>query len=259
MEARRGGHLDKLSFFLDRKEMEEVQVRLQAIQALARKDSLVSVRLLDPEGRVIDQVGTLVSLQTASTNLPGKNDAFMLSVMVASKPSQPRSYKVIWAGIDGAGKSTLLHRIKHGEFLDSRPSLGMSIQDLDFEGHEIENIDIAGNDGLRLVIIQALTREVKIDAVAFVIDAAEPARLPESIDFMKDILKVPQLAEIPIAIIVAKSDVPGALSRQDIIDGVELGTLISGRRCTVIEVSSKTGQGIIDVLHFLARILHASR
>jgi len=255
MEARRGGHLDKLSFFLDRKEMEEVQARLQAIQALASKDNLVSVRLLDPEGNVIDQVGTLISLQTASTNLPGKNDALMLVVMVASKPSEPRSYKILWAGIDGAGKSTMLHRIKHGEFLDTRPTLGMSVQDLDFEGHKIENFDITGNDGLRLAIVQSITREVKVDAIAFVIDTTEPARFPESIDFIKDILKIPHLTEIPLAIIAAKSDVPGALSREDIIDGFELGTLISGRRCTVIEVSSKTGQGIIDVLHFFATII----
>ncbi|MBN2154261.1 MAG: hypothetical protein JW839_22595 [Candidatus Lokiarchaeota archaeon] len=259
MEARRGGHLDKLSFFLDRKEMEEVQALLQAIQALSSKENLVSVRLLDGEGKVIDQVGTLVSLQTASTNLPGRNEAVMLSVMVASKPREPRGYKIMWAGIDGAGKSTLLHRMKHSEFLDARPTLGMSIENLDFEGHEIENIDVSGKAGMRMAIAQSLANDTRLDAMVIVIDAAEPARLPESIDFMQDVLAIPQLADIPLAVIAAKNDVPGALSREDLIAGLELGTMVSGRRCAVIETSSKTGGGIIDVLHFLATILRASR
>ncbi len=259
MEARRGGHLDKISFFLDRKEMEEVQARLQAIQALASKESLASVRLLNGDGKVIDQVGTLISLQTASTNLPGKNEECMLSVMVANKPREPRAYKIMWTGIDGAGKSTLLHRMRHGEFLDTHPTLGISIENLDFEGHEIENIDVAGNDGLRMNIIQALIKEVKLDAIIFVVDAAEPARLPEAIDFIKVLLAIPQLADIPLAILATKHDVPGSLAREDVVTAFELNTIIVGRRCTVIETSSKTGLGIIDVLHFLASVLLAAR
>jgi GTPase SAR1 family protein len=239
--------------------MEEVQARLQAIQALASKETLASVRLLNGDGKVIDQVGTLISLQAASTNLPGKNDACMLSVMVASRPREPHAYKIMWAGIDGAGKSTLLHRMRHGEFLDARPTLGMSIENLDFEGHEIENIDVAGNDGLRMSIVQAVANDIKIDAIVFVVDAAEPARLPEAIDFMKDMLAIPQFADVPLAILAAKHDVPGALAREDIIAGFELSTMIAGRRCAVIETSSKTGRGIIDVLHFLASVLLASQ
>lgn len=257
MEARRGGHLDKLSFHLDRKEMEEVQAQLQAIQALATKESLASVRLLDGDGKVIDQVGTLISLQTASTNLPGKHESCMLSLMVASKPREPRAYKIMWTGIDGAGKSTLLHRMRHSEFLDARPTLGMSIENLDFEGHEIENIDVAGRDGLRMSFIQAIASDVKLDAIIFVVDAAEPARMPEAIDLMEEMLAIPQLADVPLAVLAAKQDVPGALAREDLIEGFELGTLIDGRRVTVLETSSKTGRGIIDVLHFLATVLLA--
>jgi GTPase SAR1 family protein len=259
MAARRGGYLDKLSFFLDRKEMEEVQTRLQNIQALASKESLASVRLLDGNGKVIDQVGTLISLQTASTNLPGKNDDCMLSVMVASRPREPRAYTIMWVGIDGAGKSTLLHRMKHGEFIDARPTLGMSIENLDFEGHEIENIDVAGNEGMRASIIRALVNDGKLDAIIFVVDAAEPARLPEAIDYLKEVLAIPQLTDIPLAVLAAKQDESGALTREDIVSGFELGRIIEGRRCVVIETSSKTGRGIIDVLHFLASVLLAAK
>ncbi|NMC04448.1 MAG: hypothetical protein GYA24_04510 [Candidatus Lokiarchaeota archaeon] len=259
LAARRGGYLDKLSFFLDRKEMEEVQSWLQGIQALASSDSLASVRLLDGDGKVIDQVGTLVSLQTASTNLPGHNDACMLSLMVASRPREPRSYKVLWTGIDGAGKSTLLHRMKYSEFLETWPTLGMSIELLDFEGHEIENMDVSGNHGTRASIIRALVNDGKLDAIIFVVDAAEPARLPEAIDLLKDVVSIPQLIDVPLAILAAKQDIAGALTREDITMGFELGRIIEGRKCVVLETSSKSGKGIIDVLHFLASSLLASR
>jgi GTPase SAR1 family protein len=257
--ARHDGYLDKLEFFLERKEMEEVQATLHIIQGFSGADNLAAVRLLDGNGKVIDQVGTLVSLQAAGTPLGGKHDDYMLSVMIAGRPKEPRAYRVLWAGIDAAGKSTMLHRMKHGEFHPSKPTLGMAIETMDFEGHDIENIEIGGHKASREHITSVLACDAKPDAILFVVDAADPARFPEAIDYLASMLHIPQLIDVPLAIIATKHDVPGALSREDIFTGFELKAKVDGRKWGVIEASARTGQGIIDVLHFLATILLTAR
>nr|MDO8114516.1 ADP-ribosylation factor-like protein [Candidatus Sigynarchaeota archaeon] len=252
--ARRKGYINSLAFHLDRGEMEEVQATLQSIQALAG-DNLASIRLLNGEGKLIDQVGTLISLQTAGTTVSCKNDECILSVMVTVRPREPRAYRILWVGLDGAGKTTMLHRMKHSEFSDFRPTIGLGIEVMDFEGNDIENVDIAGHPSTRNDLISVSASEAKPDAVVFVVDSSNPGRLYESADFLQAILENRLLKDVPLVILATKQDMEGALTREEIVAGFDLKNKMAGRTWTSIDASAKTGLGIVDLLHFLATVL----
>lgn len=258
IKAKHSGFIEKLAFYLDRKEMEEVQATLASIQSLAGDDCLAAVRLLSGDGTLIDQVGTLVALQTAGTDVPGMREDCILSVAATSRPLEPRECKILWTGIQGSGKSSMLYRIKHGEFHSHKPTIGLNVELIDFEGNDLENYEVSGHPSLRESLVRALVSEKRIDAIIYAVDSSDPGHLPESIDYLQNVLENPQLASLPIAILATKQDVEGALLKEEIYAAFELDKKFRKPGMggwTIIDVSAKTGFGVIDLLHFLAMVL----
>ncbi|HME55729.1 MAG TPA: ADP-ribosylation factor-like protein [Candidatus Lokiarchaeia archaeon] len=258
IKARRDGFIDKLAFHLDRKEMEEVQSTLASIQALAGEDSLASVRLLSGDGTLIDQVGSLIALQTAGTDVPGSREDSILSVAVTSRPAEPKKCKILWTGIEASGKSAMLYRVKHGEFHAHKSTIGLNVEFIDFEGNDVENYEVTGHPALRESLVTSIAREEKVDAIIFAVDSSDPVKLPESIDYMQFVLDNKYLAGLPLAILATKQDVEGALLKEEIYAAFELDKKFKKPgmgKWTIIDVSAKTGYGVIDLLHFLATVL----
>ena len=152
----------------------------------------------------------------------------------------------------------MLYRVKHGEFRPQKPTNGLNVELIDFEGNDLENYDITGHPALRESLVRMLLNEVRIDAIVFAVDSSDPVQLPESIDYLQFFLDNPRLEGLPIAILATKQDVDGALTKEEIYAAFELDKKFK-KPCmgkwTIIDVSTKTGFGVIDLLHFLAVVL----
>lgn len=256
-EAKRQGHTERLGSHLARGEMEETHATLLDMQGLAPGDVLASIRLVDGDGKLVDHVGKVISLRSAAFVIEAGADwQCLLVVMVARRPANPTTARLAWMGVEGAGKTSFLHRVKFGEFDSFKPTVGIELQVIDFEGHDIENIEVSGYPGTRDRLARKVLAEVRPDCMVFVIDGADPTRLAEAREYLEACTAPRTAAGAPVLVLVTKLDVPGAFSPAEIAAGLELEKLMdaTGRQWRLVGVNARTGTGIDDFLYNVARL-----
>jgi len=253
----RAGLVDNLKTNLARSNMEDVHAILENIDALKDDNCMASVRLVRGGGGVIDHVGNLLSLESASFRLDVLDTDYIIMVMAAPKPVDQQSFKIAWLGLDGAGKSALLNRIKFGEYCDFKSSVGLSIETINFQGHLLENYDFAGTKILREKWFQEVRPEIQPDLIAFIVDSnLEKLAEAEAANFLEYIASVDSLQGIPVVVVANKQDVQAAMEPSEIADHLACPLLLGNRRWTIIGTSAKTGTGIEDFLFFISEALN---
>ena len=254
-EAREKGFIGKLRTQIKQANWEEARNILQEIKVLSPDNCMASVRLVSGDGKLIDQVGDLISLQSAAFIVQADGSEYVLGVMIALKPNNPRSFNIGWAGIPGSGKTSLLHRIKFGVFGAFKPTIGLGLQNINFEGHEISNIDISGDELLRNRWLVLMKDEIAPDMLFYFVDSADDENIDEAKDFLKELVEIPHFQYIPMIIVAAKQDLDGSMSKNEIIERMLLEDLMNGRDWFVVPSSSKTGLGLDEILFTLSDVL----
>ena len=97
------------------------------------------------------------------------------------------------------------------------------------------------------------------DAIVFVVDASDRAQLPEAREEMDKLAAV--INGKVLLILANKHDLPGAMSKDDVIQGLGIGVgFFKLGRCPwfVQTCSVKTGEGVSDGFDWL-RVAMASR
>ncbi len=255
-EAKRAGLVDILARQIDRHELDEIHMTLQAMQNLAGSGSLASMKLMDSNGLLIDQVGSVVSIQSARLVLP--DDEHVITSIVTPKPRQQKSMAIAWLGLEGSGKTSLIHRLKHGEYKEFSPTLGMNIEALNFHGHVIENMDIGNQDDetLREKWMAVLSREHQPDVISFTVDASDPRVLEQSKKYVQNIKHVPEFAGKPVMVIATKKDAQAPYTIKKVFDNLDVrGILKENVHISTIATSALQGTGIDEILFFLWSIL----
>ncbi|KAK7031835.1 ADP-ribosylation factor 4 [Favolaschia claudopus] len=128
-------------------------------------------------------------------------------------PSSPERYKIPLLGLDTSGKTTLLYRLKTGEVTTTSPTIGI-ITMLCW--------DAGGCSRLSPFFYRPYT--INSHALIWVIDSADPERLPESAQELKKHIQIittdPEAPtsphDLPILILAAKRDRSRAVPLQDI-------------------------------------------
>ena len=143
------------------------------------------------------------------------------------------------AGLDNAGKTTLVHRLKTGDVETFAPTQRALEQDFVFGGLTLRMWDVGGHQSVRCCPPMAVSprplspqlfavadprrgrRQVRrlwpkflgrTDAILFLVDAADPARLAEAREELHGLLAHAPAARVPVAVLGNKSDVPGSLA-----------------------------------------------
>ena len=89
--------------------------------------------------------------------------------------------------------------------------------------------------------------------IVFVVDAANSARLPEARGELEGLLRDPRLQSIALLVFANKMDIDVALPMAEVGDGLGFSQAPSfARRCCVRGGSTRTGEGVVDVLDWVA-------
>ena len=82
--------------------------------------------------------------------------------------------KVLFLGLDNAGKSSLLWQMKDNQFKETVPTVGLSVEQITYRGHNFTLWDVSGQ-------ATRLWKHYfdKINAVIFVVDSTDPSRVPK--------------------------------------------------------------------------------
>ncbi|KAG0173337.1 ADP-ribosylation factor-like protein 8B [Apophysomyces sp. BC1034] len=119
-------------------------------------------------------------------------------------------------GLQNSGKTTLVNVIASGQFIeDSIPTVGFNMRKVTKGNVTMKLWDIGGQPRFRSMW-ERYCRGV--NAIVFVVDAADHDKLDAAHNELKSLLEKPQLANIPVLVLGNKNDLSDALTAEQLID-----------------------------------------
>lgn len=125
---------------------------------------------------------------------------------------------LMFLGLDNAGKSTLLHLLKTDQYTQTLPTGQPNSEELKMGNIRFNTFDLGGHETARKIWKDYFPA---VDGIIFLIDSADYKRLDEVRTELENILISPELANIPIAILGNKIDMPGAVSEEDLKKAID--------------------------------------
>ncbi|KAK9850799.1 hypothetical protein WJX84_010470 [Apatococcus fuscideae] len=153
-------------------------------------------------------------------------------------------------GLQNAGKTSLVTVLSTGAFHeDMIPTVGFNMRKVTKGAVTIKLWDLGGQPRFRSMW-ERYCRGVQ--AIVFVADAADHDNMDAARQELHDLLQKPSLAGIPLLVLGNKSDLPGALSTNDLIDRLELKALRDREVCVYV-ISCKSQHNVNITLEWLTK------
>merc|ERR1719240_474834 len=194
-----------------------------------------------------------LSSHTRCRASPTRRSVFLSRVM--DKLSGTRERRILMLGLDAAGKTTVLYKLKLNEAVTTIPTIGFNVENLRYKNLDLTVWDVGGQDKIRALWRHYFTGT---DALLFVVDAADVARVDIARDELHRLLHEDELRDAALVIFANKQDLPGAMSAAQLSDKLKLSSL-HHRQWWVQACCATTGEGLYDGLDWLAREGFAAR
>ncbi|TGZ62299.1 hypothetical protein CRM22_007510 [Opisthorchis felineus] len=152
-------------------------------------------------------------------------------------------------GLQYSGKTTFVNVIASGQFIeDMIPTVGFNLRKVTKGNVTIKMWDIGGQPRFRSMW-ERYCRGV--NAIIYMVDAADHDKLEASRNELHSLLDKPQLLGIPVLVLGNKKDLPNALAEHELISALNLGA-ITDREVCCYSISCKEQENI--GIRFLWRI-----
>jgi len=161
--------------------------------------------------------------------------------------AKQRRARVLLLGLDSAGKTTIIHRLKYGEKIQTVPTIGFNIENVQYKGLELNIWDVGGQTELR-----GLWKHYYpgTQGIIWVVDSADRQRMSIAKDELHELLLEVELKSSTLVIIANKQDLPNACRKQEIIELLELKSI--KRKYEVFEASATKGTGLNEAIQWLS-------
>jgi len=161
---------------------------------------------------------------------------------------------ILLLGLDNAGKTTLLHKLKYGSLRLFIPTQRAHLEEITIGNVKFRAWDLGGHEQVRHLWKDYYA---ETNAIVFVVDSADRMRLQEAKEELHALLNEEALADCVLVILANKTDLKGSLSREELIEVLDLKDIDLGNdnaerivqlfRCSLVE-----GVGFIDAFKWLA-------
>ncbi|VDD96578.1 unnamed protein product [Enterobius vermicularis] len=151
-------------------------------------------------------------------------------------------------GMQNSGKTTFVNVIASGQFTeDMIPTVGFNMRKITKGNVIIKVWDVGGQPRFRSMW-ERYCRGV--NAIVFMVDAADEDKLEAARNELMQLLDKPQLEAIPVLVLANKKDLPGALDERQLIERMNLSA-IQNREICCYSISCKEKDNIDITLQWL--------
>lgn len=178
--------------------------------------------------------------------------------MCAGQGGDVRPPVVLLVGLDGSGTTTILYQVKHGQRVETLPTLGLEKEVVTVSGMDFELYDVGGLEKVRSLW---RTYSKEANGVAYVVDASDERRLPQASEELKRLFfgdrkkKSLIVPDIPLLVFANKMDVEGALNIDQIEAALDLQDL-PVRRYKVLPSVAAEGRNLQEGFQWMVAQLH---
>ncbi|KAE9542588.1 hypothetical protein AGLY_002499 [Aphis glycines] len=146
---------------------------------------------------------------------------------------QRRKITVLLVGLDNAGKTCTVKSIMKEKQKNILSTVGFSSSKCNYRDNAITIYDLGGHKQIRDIWKQYFA---DVHGVIFVVDSADLSRLNECKEVFHDLLGHENIAGKPVLLFANKQDKPGALDELDIVDRLNVETVVNTNKCpTLVE------------------------
>eukprot|EP00484_Ammonia_sp_Unknown_P020244 CAMPEP_0197037924 /NCGR_PEP_ID=MMETSP1384-20130603/15004_1 /TAXON_ID=29189 /ORGANISM="Ammonia sp." /LENGTH=186 /DNA_ID=CAMNT_0042468301 /DNA_START=40 /DNA_END=600 /DNA_ORIENTATION=+ len=174
----------------------------------------------------------------------------LLSILRKIKRKE-KEMRILMLGLDNAGKTTVVKKFNGEDITKIAPTLGFTIKTLEFEGYKLNIWDVGGQETIRSYWKNYYE---STDGVIWVIDSADKRRLELCKQALHSLLSEERLAGATLLIFANKQDLKGALSKQQIVEVLDLKKMDQqNRHYHVKDCSAVTGDGLKEGVGWMVK------
>ncbi|KAH9456404.1 hypothetical protein MJO28_006452 [Puccinia striiformis f. sp. tritici] len=172
-----------------------------------------------------------------------------LLTIIRKQRRKEREMRILMLGLDNAGKTTIVRSLKGGQDLTKiMPTLGFNIDTLIHRSYSLNIWDVGGQKTLRPYWRNYFEAT---DAIIWVIDSTDKARLSDTCFELNSLLLEERLAGASLLVFANKHDLQGSLTVEEIEETLDLKSKPSGHRSKVIACSAITGMNVTEGLDWV--------
>ncbi len=166
------------------------------------------------------------------------------------KKSKPVNLTI--CGLDKAGKTTFVNYLVHGEFRETTPTMGINRKSISFPKLDLHIFDMGGQEDFRPIWSDI---NEKSNALIYVVDSTDYLRFEETKRIFLDILRSQIDNEIPVLILLNKTDLPDHMERIQFTRDFGLLEDEISHTWAVFDTSAKTGEGVVESITWFLQML----
>ena len=157
-------------------------------------------------------------------------------------------------GLQNSGKTTLVNVLATGKYTaDMIPTVGFNMRKITKGRVTLKIWDIGGQPRFRSMW-ERYCRGV--NAILFVVDAADMAKMDMARNELRNLLEKPQLAGVPVLVLGNKNDLETALTAEQMVERLGLAS-VSSQEVSCYSISAKNQVNIDMTIQWLLK--HAKK
>lgn len=172
----------------------------------------------------------------------------MLSILRKAR-LKDKEMRILMLGLDNAGKTTIVKKIMNEDVNSVSPTLGFIIKTIEYDGYKLNIWDVGGQKTLRTYWKNYFE---KTDTLIWVVDATDRERIDDCRQELEGLLLEERLMGASLLVFKNKSDVQGAMTEDDIREGLRLDA-IKTHRWTIMACSAMTGMNLPEGLEWVVQ------
>lgn len=162
-----------------------------------------------------------------------------------------RPSRILILGLDGAGKTTLLYKLKLGEAVTTIPTIGFNVETFKYKNIEFTAWDIGGQSKLRSLWKHYYQG---VDAVIYVVDAADRFRIEEARMELHCVFEADELRDCKLLVYANKQDHPDCMPLPELREKMQLDR-VTRNPTHIQQTVAVSGEGVYEGLTWLSKAI----